>query len=788
MPKEKNNKKIVLLDTHAIIHRAYHALPDFKTSSGKPTGALYGLASMVFSIVSNLDPDYIIACYDLPGGTFRNDMHDGYKSHRKELEDGLITQIQESKNILKALSIPCYDKKGFEADDILGTISTTLKKDKDNEIIIASGDMDTMQLVDGEKVKVFTLRKGLNDTVLYDEKAVISRFGFKPSLIPDFKGLRGDPSDNIPGIAGIGEKTATILISKFGTIENIYKLLKKDESLFKKEGIKDRIINLLKEGQEEAEFSKGIAEIICDVPIEFSLPDKKWKESINTNEVEKVFKDYEFKSLITRLGNLLNKEVGVNNTRENNIEISEEDLKKLAVAVWLIDSEKTNPDIGDILDFAKTNDIQDAKKYIWNELQKKHLEKVYLEIEEPIIPIVKKMHEVGIKVDKKYFKDLSEKYHKELEKTEKEIFALAGEEFNIKSPKQLSVVLFEKLSLPTSGIKKSASGGYSTQIDVLEKIEDTHKIVPKIIEYRELQKLLSTYIDVIPDMVANDGRLHPELIQNGTTTGRFSSNNPNIQNIPIRTDLGRAIRGGFVADKGKVLMSFDYSQMELRLAAIFSGDEFLIETFKKGEDVHSAVAAKVFGVTLENVTKEMRRQAKVINFGILYGMGVNALKKNLGSSQKEASEFYADYFNKFKKIENYLEDTKNFARANGYTETLFGRRRYFNTINSRIPFIQKMAERTAINAPIQGTLADIVKLAMRYIQERLEKEGLEGHVQMLLQIHDELIFEVDKEYTEKARIIIKEEMEGVMEKSFIHYKSVVPIIVDYAEGETWQDL
>lgn len=788
MSKDLKKKKIVLLDTHAIIHRAYHALPDFTTSSGKPTGALYGLASMILSIVTTLDPDYIIACYDLPGGTFRNDIHDGYKSHRKELEDGLVLQIQESKNILKALNVPCYEKKGFEADDILGTLSTILKKDKNNEIIIASGDMDTMQLIDGDQVKVFTLRKGLNDTVLYDEKAVIERFGFKPDLIPDYKGLRGDPSDNIPGIPGIGEKTATVLISKFGNLENIYKTLKKDEEVFKKEGIKDRIINLLKEGEEEAEFSKNIAEIICDVPIDFSLPENAWKESINLTKAEKIFKEYEFKSLILRLNNLLNKSGEASLPEKAEFSITEEELKKLSVAVWLLDSEKTNPGLEDVLDFAKTKDLDSAKKYIWNELQKKKLEKVYLEIEEPIIPIVKKMHDVGIKVDKEYFKKLSQKYHKELEKLEKEIFDLAGEEFNIKSPKQLSVILFEKLNLPTKGVKKSASGGYSTQIDVLEKLEEEHLIIRKIIEYRELQKLLSTYIDVIPDMVAKDGRLHPELIQNGTTTGRFSSNNPNIQNIPIRSDLGKAIRGGFVADEGKVLMSFDYSQMELRLAAVFSGDEYLIETFKKGEDVHSAVASKVFGVDIKDVTSDMRRRAKVINFGILYGMGVNALKKNLGSSQKEAAEFYEDYFNKFKKIENYLEDTKNFARANGFTETLFGRRRYFNTINSRIPFIQKMAERTAINAPIQGTLADIVKLAMRFIEERLKKEGLSDGVEMLLQIHDELIFEVKEGLVDKAKDIIKEEMEGVLEKSFIHYKSVVPIIVDCSYGKTWQDL
>lgn len=307
-------------------------------------------------------------------------------------------------------------------------------------------------------------------------------------------------------------------------------------------------------------------------------------------------------------------------------------------------------------------------------------------------------------------------------------------------------------------------------------------------EYRELQKLLSTYIDVIPDMVADDGRLHAEFLQAGTTTGRFSSNNPNLQNIPIKSGLGKAIRGGFVAGEGNILMSFDYSQMELRLAAIFSGDESLKNIFIKGDDVHTAVASRVFGVPMSEVTKEMRRHAKVINFGILYGMGVNALKKNLGSSQKEAAEFYADYFKQFQSFESYLEDTKNFARKHGYTETLFGRRRYFGTINSSVPFIQKMAERTAINAPIQGTLADIVKLAMRFIDERLKREGLSDSTHLILQIHDELIFEVKEDVAEKLVPIIREEMEGVLEKSYIHFKTDVPITVNHSTGKTWQEL
>jgi DNA polymerase-1 len=783
--KSKKKKRIVLLDTHAIIHRAYHALPDFTTSAGVPTGALYGLSSMIISIAKDLKPDYIIACYDLPGGTFRSEMDTKYKANRKKIDDGLVEQIIKSREVMEALAIPFYEKKGYEADDLLGTIAEKLKKEKDNEIIIASGDMDTMQLIDKSQVKVFTLKRGLNDTIIYDEKAVIERFGFGPKLLPDYKGLRGDPSDNIVGIAGIGEKTATTLISKFGRIEDIYKKIKKDTKPFQEAGITKRIIDLLLNGEEEAEFSKTLATIILDVPIDFSLPEKTWQESLSINNAEKMFQKFEFRSLLSRFKGVLN----IEETKiEEVVKIDPLDMKKFSIALWLLDSEKSNPDIEDVFSYTKTRNLEEARKCLWNELQKNKLDKVYLEIEEPIIGIVKEMEDYGIKIDKKYLENLSHTYHKNLNKIEKEIFTLAGQEFNVKSPKQLSDILFNVLHLSTTGVKKSAGGAYSTQISVLEKLADEHKIIGKIMEYRELQKLLSTYIDVIPDMVAKDGRLHAEFLQNGTTTGRFSSNNPNLQNIPTKTELGKAIRGGFVADKGFAMLSFDYSQMELRLAAIFSGDETLIDIFKNREDVHTSVAAKVFNVRMDEVTKEMRRHAKVINFGILYGMGINALKKNLGSSQKEAVEFYNNYFKQFKSFEAYLEDTKNFARKHGYTETLFGRRRYFPTINSSIPFIQKMAERTAINAPIQGTLADVVKLAMRFVNERLIKEKLKDSVHLILQIHDELIFEVKKDVIDKVIPLIQEEMEGVLEKSFLHFKSDVPITVNFSSGPTWQEL
>ncbi len=784
-------KRIVLLDTHAIIHRAYHALPDFATSGGEPTGALYGLSSMILSIAQNLEPDYIIACYDMPGGTFRHEAAPTYKATRKKGDDELIEQIVKSRAIMDAFGIPYYEKAGFEADDLLGTIAEILKKDKENEIIIASGDMDTLSLVDGKRVQVFTLKRGLTDTVLYDEKTVVSRFGFKPKFISDYKGLRGDPSDNIPGIAGIGEKTATTLITSFGSISEIYKNLKKDKEAFKKVGITDRIIGLLEEGEEEAEFSKTLATIKRDVPVDFSLSEKTWMENISEQNVEKVFSEFEFKSLIARFKKIIGSGNIAAQEEEGDVEeqeISPEELRKVSIALWLTDSEKTNPKSDDILNFAKTRDFEEAKKVIWKEVKKKGLEKVYEEIEAPIIPIVKKMEERGVLLDVKYLKDLSQSYHKSLATIEGEIYALVGEEFNIKSPKQLSEILSTKLALPTKGIKKSAAGGYSTDISTLEKLLSEHAIIQKIIDFRELQKLLSTYIDILPDMVASDGRLHAEFLQHGTSTGRFSSNNPNLQNIPIRTDLGKAVRNAFVATSGFKLTSFDYSQIELRIAAMFAGDQYMINAFKEGKDIHAAVASKVFGVAENEVTSEMRRMAKIINFGILYGMGVLALKKNIGGTKDEAQKFYDEYFENFASIKNYLEETKNFVREFGYTETLFKRRRYFGGINSRVPFIKAMAERMAINAPIQGTQSDIIKLAMKMIDERIEKEGWGEKVFPILQIHDELIYEIDEKIVEKVAPAIEDIMEHVLENSFISYKPEVPLKVNYVIGNNWGEL
>ncbi len=805
----QNAKTLVLLDAHAIIHRAYHALPEFLSSKGEPTGALYGLASMLMKIVTDLKPDYIVACYDLPGKTFRHEAYDAYKAGRAKAEDALIMQLKNSREIFEAFNIPTYDSSGFEADDVIGTICEQVKNPLchsdtsplirgregggEFNIIIASGDMDTMQLVDDKKVQVYTLKKGINDTILYDEDLVIARFGFKPALLPDYKGLRGDPSDNIVGIKGIGEKTATVLIANFGTIEEIYKQIKKDESVFKKAGISDRIIELVKNNEEEALFSKTLAKIRTDAPINFSIPSKTFWENADFKKIEQVFAKFEFRSLFGRLKGFFSGNFSQIEEKKDT-KIDPIKLQEASIALWLINSDISNPQLSDILMFAGSDSFNVAYEYIFKQLGENKLDKVFSEIEKPIMHVVKEMENRGILIDKKYFKNLSDEYHKELDKLTAKIYKMAGTEFNINSPKQLGEVLFDKMGIKSSK-RKNTTGSFSTKVSILEELEEENPIIKEILAYRKLQKLLSTYIDVIPKMAGMDGRLHAKFLQNGSTTGRFSSQEPNLQNLPIKTELGKRIRNGFIAQKGHKLCAFDYSQIELRVVAMLSSDKKMTQIFREGKDIHSGVASFVFGVPIDKVNSEMRRQAKVINFGIIYGMGIAALQKNLGghaegqaSTREEAQKFYDNYFNQFSGVRDYLEKVKKFALANSFTETLFGRRRYFPNINSRIPFLKSMAERTATNAPVQGTAADIIKFAIRYAEEDLKSTGLLNQVHIVLQVHDELVYEIEENVLLKADGIIKNAMIDVLERSYLHYKTEIPLEVHSSFGDNFGEV
>lgn len=791
--KKTGKKRLVLLDAHAIIHRAYHALPDFSSTKGEPTGALYGLITMLLKIIADLKPDYVAACFDLPGPTHRHREYKEYKATRIKAEDALISQLIRARTVFQAFGIPEYELAGFEADDLLGTITTQLSDDPDIEIIIASGDLDTLQLVEGSRVKVYTLRKGLSDTIVYDENAVNARFGFGPKLIADYKGLRGDPSDNIKGVAGIGEKTAADLIKAFGSIEGIYKALQKRPEEFSEKGIKPRIIMLLKEKEKDARFSKRLASIRLDAPIKFSLPDKSWRIEKHGDEILALCEELEFRTLRERIRAL----ILTNNSAQMPIEhieplaVDARELEETEVALWLLQSDTTNPTLMDVISYGRTHLKEDtfaaARESIFSELKKTgRLQYVYDNIERPLMPIISRMNEAGIFLDAPYLANLAKEYKGELSKIAGRIYEAAGHEFNISSPRQLSAVLFDELKITLARHKKTQGGARTTREEELSKMKGLHPIIDDVLSFRELHKLLTTYIEKMPQMIGKDGRLHAQFLQAGTTTGRMSSQNPNLQNIPTKTDYGRRVRTAFAAEKGNFLVAVDYSQIELRIAAGLSGDKKLTKIFSEGRDVHTEVAAQVFNVPSEKVDYEMRRRAKIINFGILYGMGVNALRANLGEVEREeAAEFLSEYFKKFAGLAVWIERVKQGAARLGYTETLFGRRRYFSGFKSALPNLRSQAERMAVNAPIQGTQADIIKLAMIRADELIEKNDWREDVRLILQVHDELVYEISKDKAEPAAREICRIMEQIVAKSEL---SGIPIVAQISIGENWGDM
>jgi DNA polymerase-1 len=602
------------------------------------------------------------------------------------------------------------------------------------------------------------------------------------------------------------------------------------------------MIELLDKGKEEAMFSKMLATIRRDAPIDFKLPEEEWKSTVSVSVIEELFREFEFRSLIPRVRQVLTGNVngvakadldtvvqrgaqmrggvsqsgprenishenneeesanGKNNSAEDDFSASSESgqleqlfaaidpllEKKLKIAVSVLNSTITDPTLDDVFAITKTYDPNIALEKLESAIKAKNMDKILYDIEWPLIPVLEQMKEVGIKIDVDFLKNLGREYHKKLRELEVKIWKEAGQEFNVSSPKQMGEIIFDKMGLGGKKTKKTAGGAKSTKESELEKMKDEHVIIGMILEYRELAKLLGTYIDVLPTLVDAKSRIHPDFIQMGASTGRMATTNPSVQNIPIKTELGRAIREAFVSEDGYTLVSFDYSQIELRVAAILSGDENLIEIFKKGIDVHTGVAAQVFAVAEKDVTKEMRRQAKVINFGIMYGMGVNSLKANLGSTQAEARAFYDEYFKNFKGIAEYLNKVKFETAKKGYTETLFGRRRYFEGINSKLPFIRAAAERMAINAPVQGTAtADMVKISMNMINSKLTALGMLSDVRLLLQVHDELVFEIRTPEVRKMAIMIKQTMESVLTPE---QSKGVPIVTSANAGKNWNKL
>jgi len=801
---QEKHKKLVILDTHAILHRAYHALPDFSSGKGEPTGALYGLITMLVKIINDLKPDYIAAAYDLPGGTFRHAAYDNYKANRIKADEDLYTQITRARDVLEAFGIPIYDAKGFEADDVVGTIATQVKKRKNIDTIIASGDMDTVQLVDGTQTRVFTLRKGLTDTVFYDEDAVMARWGFGPHSIPDLKGIAGDTSDNIKGVPGVGEGSALKLLQKYGTIEKLYAAIKKEgvESVAQQTAVQKRFVQLVADNRESAEFSKELATIKCDVPIEFEVPKQSWHDAADHKKIMDMLAEFDFRSLMPRVREMLGSGVQagekVLGSPDDSLgeessgqtifsdldaaaqQVPPEDLHKAALAVSVIDSNIAEPEYDDVLRMGRAETFDEAYSNLLQEIKKREMEFVYEKIELPLSPVLRRMEERGVLVDTDFLKKLSKEYRTELDAICKRIYKHAGGEFNIGSPKQLGEVLFDRLGLVAK--KKTAGGQRSTKESELQKLAGAHPIIEDILAYRELSKLLSTYIDSIPTLVDDESRLHTRYVQIGAATGRMASKDPNLQNIPIKTELGRRIRHAFVATPGMQLVSFDYSQIELRIAAILSGDEGLIEIFKNNRDVHAEVAARVFHVRGEDVSYEQRRRAKIINFGLLYGMGVNALQQGLGTSRGEAQEFFEQYLAAFPKLAGYIDSVKALASKQGYTETMFGRRRYLDGIKSPIPYVRAAAERMAINAPMQGSQADIIKLAMVEIDKLL---GGAKDAYQLLQVHDELVFEIAKDKIEHYAPKIKKIMEDALP---LKDAKGVPIVAEGKVGPNWGEM
>lgn len=788
----KHHKKLVLFDAHALVHRGYHAIPEMTTASGEPTGGLFGLVSMLIRALADHKPDYVAAAYDLPGPTFRHKAYEAYKGTRKKSDDELKAQLERSRDVFTALNIPIYDAPGFEADDIIGTIAEKVSREtEDVDVMIVTGDADALQLVSKKRIQVLTLRKGLTDVILYDEDAVKDRFGFSPDLLADYKGLRGDPSDNIPGVAGVGEKTATDLIIKFGGIESIYQKLNSGE--MEKEGVKPRTIKLLRDGAEDAEFSKMLATIRRDAPIKFEIPKEDWHASFDLAPALKLFAELEFRQHATRLKNFFagehNTEIIGGKATEANTpkveEINPIDLRRIQIMFWLTEPERGGTSLEDILSTLGVSGYAEAVSKLEIDIKKKKLDKVWEDIEKPLIPIITAMQDRGIMLDKKHLLKLSKDYHSQLDKITKTIYTLAGGEFNVSSPKQLGEVLFTKLGLGTKGIKKTAGGGsLSTRESELEKLKDEHPIILKILEYRELQKVLSTYIDVLPVLADERERIHTKFWQDGTVTGRFSSTDPNLQNIPVRDGYGELIRDAFIAPKGKTLMACDYSQIELRVLAMFSGDRQLAQIFRDGDDIHAAVASKVFKVPLDEVTDNMRRRAKTINFGIIYGMGVQALSKNLGVSLTEAKEFHEQYFKAFPTIENFFKKTLEDATDKGYTTTMFGRRRPFPGLKTKVPFVRAMNERMAMNAPLQGTAADFMKRAIVAVNNAIVQAELSDDIHMLLTVHDELIFEVtdDEIIKNKAKVLVAKAMQSVSEGTA---GADVPLVVTCKFGPRW---
>ncbi len=861
--------KVLLVDAYSLIFRAFYSTPPLTTKEGQPTNAVYGFLRMLLKLIRDEQPDYIVVAFDAIGPTFRHEEFEDYKGTRQETPNDLLSQFPIVQEVIDAFGITRSELRGYEADDIIGTLARRAESEG-KQVLAVTGDHDMLQLV-SDRVQVMVTERGLSQTTRYDPKTVEERYGFAPPLIPDYKGLRGDASDNIPGVPGIGEKTARELVKQFGSVENVLAHVAEVKP--------PRAKTALEQHADKATFSKRLATIVTDLPLEF-----EWKEcarrELDTEKIRPVLEKYEFHSLLNQLAprpaqvetvikatepRALASEIAqtgfalyVDATEDtiHGIAICAEessatyinagDIAELKAALENAEIEKFTHDLKTtlrtlrrlgitlrgvtadtllmsyllnparqnhpLLDIAREHitlelpqreqhpaptslfDNEDATRntqyacaaasaifrlvpVLRQRLEEAGELKLFEEIELPLPPILVDMEEAGMLLDVEYLRQLSEELGKEVDRIEGEIFELAGQEFNINSPKQLGAILFDKLGLPAGRKTKT---GYSTDASVLEQLAEKHDIARKILAYREVAKLKSTYADGLLALVKPDTRrIHTTLVQTGTATGRLSSQEPNLQNIPIRTDIGQQFRRAFIAPPGHVLVCADYSQIELRILAHITQDPALVQAFQNDEDVHTRTAANVYNVAPEQVTAEQRRFAKMLNYAIAYGLSAFGLAQQLKITPQEAQAFIDAYFATFPGVRRYIDETLQTARAVGYVTTLLGRRRYIPDINVSNQATRQAAERAAINAPIQGSSADIMKLGMIRAYHAL-KQRPHLKTRMILQVHDELVLEVPEPETAEIAALARDAMNQAFELS-------VPLKVDVSVGTNWRD-
>jgi len=883
-----NRKKFILVDGQGLLYRTFYALPQLTTSYGQIINSVYGFTMILMRLLEEEKPDYIVIVFDTPAPTFRHQEFKEYKAHRKKMPIELVNQIPLVKEIINNYNIFICSKEGYEADDIIGTIAKEAEK-RNCSTIIVTGDKDAFQLI-SPHTKIMTTIRGVTEVKIYDEESIKKKYGVDPEKIVDILALKGDSSDNIPGVPGIGEKTAVGLIKKYGNLENI---LNNIDEIHKK-SLREQI----KEYEKQIRMSKMLATIVREVPIIYDFDSFKVK-SPNYEELWKIFKKLEFKNLLKKIAPQINQEktklkYNLIDTKEKLEELNnkikenkyfsfylitssdnplyskilgialslkdnetfyiplsplnlmespkclssdvvlarlrpfyeDESIKKIGynlkynfmvlnryqielkgdnfdimIAAYLLNPSKEEYNLKNLfweyLEYFKNEDkpnkenatksIEDTcenaqnilklKGVLEKKLEEKELISLFKEIEMPLLKVLGEMEINGIKINVDLLKKMSRQVDSRLKELEGTIYNLAGTKFNINSPKQLSNILFEKLKLPV--IKKTKTG-YSTNAYVLNTLAPHHKVVSFILEYRELCKLENTYIEKLP-LLINDQtkRIHTSFNQTITSTGRLSSSEPNLQNIPIRTEIGRKIRRAFISEDKFILLSADYSQIELRILAHLSGDKSLITAFRNNEDIHTHTAADIFDLDRDLINGQMRRMAKIVNFGIIYGMSSYGLARNLGVGREEAEKYIQNYFQRYQGVKRYIEKEKEEARRKGYVVTLLNRRRYLEGINSLDKNIREFNERIAINTPIQGSAADLIKLAMIKISESFKKKKFKS--KLLLQIHDELVFEIYKRELEEAKSIIKDIMEYSLELS-------VPLKVNLKTGDNWAEL